>query len=188
MYRENINRISRRHPLSKLFTALTEINFYGKVGLCNPGIASYVSDLLIEFVHVDSLYKIRDSQGKKLDSVGEMLLEEDSLTATGGFDRERLLHKYIGDYTLFITGMFPESLTPRPRSIRLDYFLDYIKVGKESYSIVCEFNQAKFRKEAPLFKALSENFDLCVIGLNFVKVDLERLKNPHYLRAKRIIS
>lgn len=188
MYRENINRISSRHPLRKLFTSLTEINFYGKVGLCDPGIASYVSDLLIDFVHVDSLYKIRDSQGKKLDSVGEMLLEEDSLTATGGFARERLLRKHIGDYTLFMTGMFPESLKPRPKSMRLDYLLDYVKVGKESYSIVSQLNQAKYRKEAPLFKALSENFDLCVVGLNFVKADLERLKDPYYLRAKRIIS
>ena len=188
MYRENINRISPRHPLRQLFTGLTEINFYGKVGLCDPGIASYVAELLIEFVHVDSLYKIRNSQGKKLDSVGEILLEEDSFAATGGIDRERLLSKHIGDYTLFITGMFPESLKPRPKSIRLDYFLDYVKVGKESYSIVSQFNQARYRKEAPLFKALSENFDLCVVGLNFVKEDLERLKNPYYLRAKGIIS
>ncbi|MFQ6067854.1 MAG: hypothetical protein ACE5K3_11365 [bacterium] len=188
MYRENINRISLRHPLRKLFTGLTEINFYGKVGLCDPGIVFYVSELLIEFVHVDSLYKIRDSQGKKLDDIGEMLLEEESLAATRDFDRERLLHKHIGDYTLFITGLFPESLKPRPRSIRLDYFLDYVKVGKKSYSIVSQFNQARYRKEAPLFRALSENFDLCVVGLNFVKKDLERLKNPYYLRAKRIIS
>ena len=187
MKRENINRISQRHPLRKLLTALTEINFYGKIGLCEPGVVSYVSDLLIEFVHVDNLYKIRNLQGQKLKSIGEILSEKGFFITPEGFEKERMFYKYLGDYTLFMTGIFPESLKARPRSIRLDYFPDYIRVGKESYFNAGKFNQGEFKKEARLFKTLSANFDLCVVGLNFVKADLEKLKNPHYLRAKRII-
>lgn len=36
--------------------------------------------------------------------------------------------------------------------------------------------QLEYRDEAPLFRRLSENFELCVMGFNLVKQDLENLQ------------
>jgi len=179
--------ISENHPLRLLLRGLTERNLMGKVGLADVEILRYVSDLLTRFAHVDSLYKIRDTRGKRLEDVGEMLLESNPILSNSSLDREREVRKHIGDYTLFFTGMFPESLRRLSSSIRLDYFVDYMKAGKESYRIVSEFNYGEYRESAYLFRRLSENFDYCVVGLNFVKADLEALKDPHYQRMKRII-
>jgi hypothetical protein len=58
------------------------------------------------------------------------------------FEREREVRKHIGDYTLFLTGMFPEYVATLPRrGLRLDRLIDYVKAGKESYRIVAAFDQ-----------------------------------------------
>ena len=50
------------------------------------------------------------------------------------------MRKHIGDYTLFFTGMFPESINHfRLRRNRLENLVDWMKAGKESYYIVSKF-------------------------------------------------
>jgi len=182
------SEIPSKHPLSRLFFSLTERNLFERVGLCDPEIASYLGGLLVRFTHVDNLYRVRDASGKRLEDVGEMLLESNPLISGTSFDREREIRRHIGDYTLFFTGLFPESLKRRSRSLRLDYFIDYIQAGKESYYIVSEFNYGEYEKTAPLFRKLSDLFDYCVIALNFVKTDLKRFQHPYYKRIARMLN
>ena len=70
----------------------------------------YVSGVLIEFCHVDSLYRIRNSRGKALEDVGEMLIASNPLLEGRSFIYEREVRKHIGDYTLFLAGLFPEHV------------------------------------------------------------------------------
>jgi hypothetical protein len=51
---------------------------------------------------VDNLDRIRDSHGRGLEDVGEMLLESNPLLGASSFDREREVRKHVGDYVLFI--------------------------------------------------------------------------------------
>jgi len=69
---------------------------------------------------------------------------------------------------------------------RADLLADYVQTGKESYFIVSSFDQFEYREEAPLFRRLSESFELCVYGLNLVKQDLKRCQADalHRLRAQ----
>jgi hypothetical protein len=110
----------------------------------------------MDFVHADNLYRIRNRRGKRLEEVGEMLLESNPLLDAPSFEREREVRKHIGDYTLFLTGMFPEYVATLPRrGLRLDSFIDYMKAGKESYRIVAAFDQFEYRHVAPLFRRLA---------------------------------
>jgi len=47
-----------------------------------------------------------------------------------------------------------------------------IKIGKESYFVVSQFNVFEFEQEAPLFARLSECFDRCVLGLAMIRAEL----------------
>ena len=109
-----------------------------------------------------------------------MLLETDPVFGPApSFDRERQVRKHIGDYTLFFTGMFPESINQfRLRRNRLENFVDWMKAGKESYYIVSKFDCFEYTKVAPLFASLSSHFEQCVYGLNRVKNDFRRC-NTH---------
>jgi len=181
--------IGPNHPLSKLFAELVARRFYRDVQVREPRLVDYIATLLTDFTRVESLYRVRNSKGHRLEDVGEMLIESDPRLEAASFDRERAVRKHIGDYTLFLTGLFPEYVASLPRRpIRLDAFIDYVKVGRESYQIVSSFDQFEYRDEAPLFRQLADSFELCVFGLNLVKRDLEALRDDAYARWRTTLD
>lgn len=181
-------QISRNHPLRALFAELVHRHLVETARLDSMPVARYIAGLLVEFTHVDNLYRVRDARGRRLEDVGEMLIASNPLLEGRSFIYEREVRKHIGDYTLFLSGLFPEHVARLPRfNARLDAFIDYIKAGKESYRIVSFFDQFEYKREAPLFRKLSEAFELCVFGLNLVKRDLEQMQQPNYLELRELI-
>ena len=173
--------IEPNHPLARLFRELVQRRFYNDSQIRDGDVTAYISGLLSRFTDVRELYRIRNARGKRLEDVGEMLIESNPLLEASSFDREREVRKHIGDYTLFLCGLFPEYVASLPRrSLRLDSIVDYVKAGKESYRVVSYFDQFEYRAEARLFRKLAEWFELCVVGLNRVKQDLERLQRERY--------
>jgi hypothetical protein len=162
------------HPLSAFFTELVESNFRRHLEMRDESVTDYVSALLFDFTRADHVYKIRDARGRAIEDVGEMLLESDPLGRAENFEREREVRKHVGDFTLFFSGMFPESIRNwRLRRYHVGSFVDYMKAGKESYQVVAAFNQFEYRPVAPLFRKLEERFEECVYGLHLVKQQIE---------------
>ncbi len=181
------NTLRASHPLSLLFHDLVHRTFLHELHHHDAEMADYLAGLLTDFTFAERLYQIRDAQGRRLEDVGEMLIESHPLLAAESFDREREVRKHIGDYTLFFTGLFPEHLRRRQRSLVLDRFVDYVKAGKESYHIVSKFDQFEYRRVAPLFRRLSENFELCVYGLNRVRDQLRAMQDSYYQKLERTL-
>ncbi len=181
--------IPQSHPLQQLFIDLVSRHYMADVGLYNPEISEYVANMLAEFAEVEQLYKIKSAAGRALHDVGEMMLESDPIYGEApSFDRERQVRKHIGDFTLFFTGMFPESINHlRLRRQRLENFIDFMKAGKESYYVVSRFDQFEYVKVAPLFAQLSDHFEQCVYGLNMVKSELAELQHPIVRHATEIL-
>lgn len=181
--------IPESHPLQELFTELVHHHFDREIGLHDNALQDYVASVLIEFCECEQLFKIRNVNDRPLEDVGEMLLESDPIYGPApSFDRERQVRKHIGDYTLFLSGMFPESINHfRLRHARLENFVDFLKAGKESYFIVSKFDQFEYTKLAPLFAKLAHEFESCVYGLNLVKSDLQEMQHPITQQAKEII-
>ena len=180
-------RISDQHPLRQLFNELVRETFRAQLGVNEPGVPEYMANMLVDFTHRDRLFCLRNARGRQLEEVAEMLMEGDVSLNAASFEREREVRKHVGDYTLFFTGLFPEHLKRPRRSLSLDYFVDYVKAGKESYRIVSKFDQFEYRRVAPLFRRLAENFELCVYGLNRVRDRLRRMENADYRRVERTL-
>lgn len=182
-------RIPEHHPLRRLFGALTEKSFAQLLGWPDLNVTEYVANLLVEFTHTDQLYQIRNERGERIDTLVEMLYESEVLLEAQSLDREREVHRHIGDFTLFMAGLFPEYLR-RLKSASLiyhkDFLVDYVKTGKRSYGIVARYEGAS-SDQTPLFRKLSDNFELCVTGLGFVRSDLDRMQNPAYRKVKDIL-
>ena len=181
--------ISESHPLQQLFIELIGRHYAEEIGIRDPQIVNYVAHLMAEFCEVEQLFKIRNGADKPLTDVGEMLIESNPVYGPApSFDRERQVRKHIGDYTLFLAGMFPESINHfRLRRQRLENFVDFIKAGKESYFIVSKFDQFQYARLAPLFGKLSHEFESCVYGLNLVKGDLDEMQHPITRQARQIV-
>jgi hypothetical protein len=181
--------IPESHPLQELFQDLVGRHYAEEIGIRDPQVVAYVSHLLSEFCDAEQLFKIHNAFNRPLNDVGEMLLESDPVYGPApSFDRERQVRKHIGDYTLFCTGMFPESINHfRLRKQRLENFVDWMKAGKESYYIVSKFEHFEYAKVAPLFARLSHEFEACVFGLNCVKNELLERQHPIVRRAEDFI-
>jgi len=174
--------------LQQFFNHIVERN-YEEVGIRQPEVHAYVATLLTEFCEMENVYKIRNADGRPLADVGEMLLESDPVYGPApSFDRERQVRKHIGDYSLFFSGMFPESINHhRLRRYRLEGFLDFVKAGKESYYIVSKFEHFEYAKVAPLFRRMSQEFERLVYGLNQVKNELAEMQHPITQQAKQLL-
>ena len=181
--------IPESHPLQQLFVELVGRHYAEEIGIRDSQIVNYVAHLLGEFCEAEQLFKVRNAAGKPLTDVGEMLLESNPVFGPAqSFDQERQIRKHIGDYTLFFTGMFPESINHfRLRRDRLEGFMDWMKAGKESYYIVSKFEFFEYSKVAPMFAKLSQHFEQCVFGLNQVKNDLQEMQHPIVRRTNELL-
>jgi hypothetical protein len=177
------------HPLQKLFLEMVGRHYAEEIGIRDPEVIGYVAHLLAEFCDAEQLFKIHDTTDRPLTDVGEMLIESNPVYGPApSFDRERQVRKHIGDYTLFFTGMFPESLNRvRLRRARLENMIDWIKAGKESYYVVSKFDCFEYTKVAPMFGRLASHFEQCVYGLNCVKNELQELQHPIVRRTNELL-
>jgi len=186
--------IPEHHPLRQFFGTVTEKAFAEKLGWADFTVSKYVAALLVDFIRQDQLHRITNAGGEPVEALVDLLYESEVSHGADSFEREREVHRHIGDFTLFMAGLFPEYLT-RLKTAGLiyhkDFLVDYIKTGKRSYRIAAEFGLAATDGEAhpspPLFRALSENFELCVAGLGFIRNDLDRLQDPGYRKARQIL-
>jgi hypothetical protein len=151
--------IPEGHPLRHLFHNLTEASFE-QVGTADPELTVYVAGLLVDFTHTDNLYRIRDANGKRLEYLVDLQLE----SQRGDAAHARETQKHLGDYALFMVGMFPESLQRRRRSMSPDY---YVAQGKQAYATVSVMDG--LRPTAGLFRKLAANFETCVCALHIEK-------------------
>jgi hypothetical protein len=151
--------------------------------------------MLTRFARADNLYP-RGTVMPRLETVVDMLLEIQHVWQDESPDfrpeHELTVRRHIGDYTLFMTGLFPEYLRRLKAAgpiYHKDFLVDYVKTGKRSYAIVAEHTGCESDgKTGPLFQKLSENFELCVTGLGFVRTELERLRDSSFQRTKHLLS
>jgi hypothetical protein len=161
------NHPAPSHPLEPFFQQAVRNSYEGKLGLNDPDVTGYVARLLCEF-------SVRDVAGRPIEELSEMMLAADPVHGSApSFDAERAIRKHIGDYALFVAGMYPEAMDSNRRHRRHRPSLgELILAGKESYFIVSQFNLCEYEQEAPLFARLSDRFERCILGLTLVREEL----------------
>jgi hypothetical protein len=149
--------------LNGFFLNLTRQSFW-QLGINDATVADYVARVLTDFARADRLYQVRSRAGRKLDSVVEVLAQErSSQEENHSLLRERALRKYLGDYTLFMTGIFRSYVEGRDV---LDY---YLQEGRKSYWTVSELDLSLYRTGFVLFQELSRKFEYYSGALDYMR-------------------
>ncbi|MBM3997866.1 MAG: hypothetical protein FJ303_27550 [Planctomycetes bacterium] len=164
------------HPLRRYFSGVTEQTFMTDLGVADPPLIDYLSMLLSRFVHFDTIYKMRSGTGRRLEEVADMLMEVEAMPPEGRTNRE--MHRHIGDFTLFWTGVYPEALKRMRSGMHKDHFIDYCEQGKRSYYIASTFEDEPYREESPVLRRIAERFELCAFGLSKVREEWEHRPRP----------
>jgi hypothetical protein len=162
---------SRGGVLARFFSGVCEYVFEGRLGVADPPLIDYLSNLMIRFARLDTVHRVRNLAGRPVLEVADMLAEAESRIGLARRD----VHRHIGDVTLFWTGVYPESL-PRLRAIeKKDFFVDYCAQGKRAYYIASTIDTDR-EEDAPneLLQRLSHQFEMCAYGLGEVRREWER--------------
>jgi hypothetical protein len=156
--------------LQQYFAGLTEHAFQTRLGVADPPLLEYISDLLVRFVHCDTIYRVRNLTGNRLVDVADMLAEAEARIG----ESKREVHRHIGDFTLFWSGIFPEALRRMRSSLRKDALIDYCQRGKRSYYIASTIRDRDDDEQSSVLERLSHDFELCVYGLGEIRREWER--------------
>jgi hypothetical protein len=176
----NGTSIKTDHPLRKLFRNALAFGLQHNP-IDKVEVADYIEEqILCGFIRTDNLYRIRDEEGRGLEDMADMLAEGNVLLNADSFQREFQVHKHIGDYTLFMLGMFPTVFARRRgREFILGHLVvpgaslseHYMLQGRRSYRIASELTRGD------IFEELSLNFSLYKNILELVRIYIESENN-----------
>ena len=140
---DTLRAIPESHPLHRLFRGLTEYAFMNELGIGDPPLVRYVAELLASFVPSQSLWRLRDAQGRPwprwrpwwrrprrpaMPTAGANAIATSAISPCSG----------------------PASI-PRPSGscagpIRPDALINYQEQGKRSYYLASELSCGQFRE------------------------------------------
>lgn len=165
---ENTRRdIPADHPIRLFFQEITARGL-GQLNLHDPDTIQYLTNLLTEFIQIENMYRVKEDSGQPIEYVFDLLSRGGKAMSP---DLRRDYYKHLGDLTLFKLGIFPESLTYGRHTVSPSY---YAEQGRRSYYMVSEMDSSQ---STPVYRKLFDQFEQCVVGLNWVK---RYINDPFY--------
>jgi hypothetical protein len=168
--------IRDEHPIRRWFSGLVESSFQTKLGFCDPSLLDYLAGLLTEYLHVEHINMLGDGSGRRVEDLSGVLHEIEVERTPQQEARLREIHRHIGDYTLFWTGVYPENLKRMQRRHDRDELLPFFETGKRSYSIASRLSDERTAPPKRILELLSSEFESCVYGLGLVRAEWEHSK------------
>ena len=151
--------------LRRFFDRAVRASFHDLAVSDEPA-ALYLADLLTRFARMESLHPVGRSI-PRLETVVDMLLETQAVWQPDSPyfepEHELALRRHIGDYTLFMLGVF------RERVERLASTGHYIAHGKQAYRFVSEHARAQSATSAPPYRRLAERFEHFAGALDYAR-------------------
>jgi hypothetical protein len=137
---------------------------FNDLAIADEPAATYLADLLTRFARTENLFPPGVAL-PRLETVVDMLLEVQSAwqddAPTFQPEHEVSVRRHIGDYTMFMTGVF------RERVERLASHAFYVAQGKRAYHFVSEHARAT-QKAAP-YRRLAEHFESFASALDYTR-------------------
>jgi hypothetical protein len=133
-------------------------------------VSAYLADLLTRFARTERLFP-PGLAVSRLETVVDILLDAQAAWQGEGAafrpEREVAARRHLGDFTLFMTGIFPERVE---RVADTGY---YVVQGKRAYRFVAEHDRAssrpRLRAVAPVYGRLSERFEHYAGALDYAR-------------------
>ncbi|MBI2822218.1 MAG: hypothetical protein HYX74_08340 [Acidobacteria bacterium] len=136
--------------------------------LSDSQVVLYVSDMLLQFLHTENLYPYEHETGAKVGYISDMI----QLAEQADLRKKQEIYQHVGDYVLFVLGVFPESLEKPRRNVSPSFYTYH---GRRSYMAASELHQHS--DAIQLCRKMASQFERCVLGLNWFR---EYTSDPFY--------
>jgi len=132
-----------------------------QAGIGDRKLSDYVGSLLETFSHASLLRSPHVSDESVHQYISDMLIALQRVTPQQAF----LLRAHVGNYSLFVSGIFHESTQRRSRRGGPDVRF-YEQVGRANYQLVSSHAAAKRCELNDVFEGLAERFHDVRVALN----------------------
>ena len=126
-------------------------------------VVNYLANLLSIFVQTNRMYRIYQHDRQTVSYLADMIEEAQNADSR----RKFLIYSHIGNYSLYITGLFPESIEYRRRfknrPVGTQFYIDF---GREYYEHASGHTIAREYELDEVFFRLSIMFEVYKDALN----------------------
>lgn len=145
-----------------------------ETGLNDRKVSDYLASLLETFSQTARLRSPADGNANPVQYVSDMLIALRNASPTQSF----LIRAHVGNYSLFITGMFHETVQSRSQRGAPDMSF-YEEVGRSNFRAVAQHEMARTCALSRVFESLSEQFHDVRLALNRMADSLVHLDGDH---------
>jgi hypothetical protein len=154
--------VTSSEQLKGFFLTLVRQSF-GQLGVSDQPITDYIATVLTDFSRSERLLAMRGAEGRRLTGAVEMMLAQISPADRTRVLGERELRKHVGDYTLFMSGLFRRFVE------RGGYLNYYLEEGARSYREVSKLDGSAYKPGNMVFEELSKGFEHYSGALDFMR-------------------
>jgi hypothetical protein len=141
-----------------------------RAGINDRKLCDYVASLLETFSRANGLQSPHSSEARGRQYISDMLIALTRATAEQSF----LLRAHVGNYSLFVTGIFHENTQHRSRRGAPDLAF-YEQVGRTNYQLVASHSTARRCELNEVFEELADRFHEVRLALNHLSDELLNL-------------
>jgi hypothetical protein len=151
-------------------TARPELVFYVLIrhalledGINDPGVADYLASLVLAFGREGRAYHITEDNTEYRYLV-DIVAAGDQSTGQRAF----LLRAHLGEFALWLSGLFPDHITAREQRRAAPPISYYEELGSTGYRLAARFGEAELHGLAELYRNCADFFPVLRIALNRV--------------------
>jgi hypothetical protein len=135
---------------------------FRRSGLTERGVADYVAEVLTEFSQIERTECRVGGQVQPLDYFFEMLGALQTADDTTRF----YIRAHIGNYSLFLSGIFPDRIRFRTEVRGAPNLKYYEELGRSNYRVASDHRLARKYDLDGIFTTLAERFQTTRLALN----------------------
>jgi hypothetical protein len=169
--------LERGAPLSispQLYFYILIRHVLKETGLNDRGVSDYVASLLETFSQTARMKSPADGRSTPIQYVSDMLVALQNATPVQTF----LIRAHVGNYSLFITGIFHGTVQSRAERGAPDFGF-YEDVGSANYKAAAHHRVARSAALTEIFERLAASFHEVRLALNRLSDSLLHLDDSH---------
>lgn len=145
-------------------------------GIDDRLVADYVAEILAEYSSMERTKCRVPGQPEPLNYFFDMLLALRDASERNNFE----LRAHIGNYALFITGVFPDRIRVRAEKRGFPDIKYFEDIGRGSFRVASDHRLAQRYELAPIFDTLAERFHTAREALNDLSERLLSWEDDRY--------
>jgi hypothetical protein len=157
---------------------------FNRSGIASRVVADYVAELLAEFAQAERARCVLAGQTQSLDYFFEMLSALQTADDTTRFQ----LRAHIGNYSLFLSGVFPDRIRVRAERRGFPDLKYYEALGRTHFRVAGEHRLAQRYELADIFGTLSERFETSRRALNDISDRLFSMSHADDHMLERLLN